>query len=254
MALVTFGLFSMTFRSSQPASAIRPAPHFAISQFVLRLLTTLTVALSLSFAPLIYSQDAADRADTNVQAHATDGAKLESETIAPKAPAIPEGPYKVRIETTKGSIFIELFPNEAPLSVGNFLQLVDSEFFNGTVFHRVIANFMIQAGGYDAKLTYKTPPRTVANESVNGLKNLRGTLAMARREHPDSADSQFFINMRDNPHLDPVGDRAGYSVFGKVIAGMETAERIELVDTGIQAGQAAVPEEPIEIISVTRLP
>ncbi len=181
-------------------------------------------------------------------------AKIESETISAKPPAIPAGPYKVRIETTKGSIVVELFPEEAPKSVSNFLQLVDSEFFNGTVFHRVIANFMIQAGGYDAKLTYKNPPRTVPNESANGLKNLRGTLAMARREDPDSADAQFFINMRDNAHLDPVAGRAGYTVFGKVIAGMATAERIELVDTKLQAGLHAAPEQPIEIISVTRLP
>lgn len=182
------------------------------------------------------------------------GAQIESETIKPKAAKPPTGPYKVRIETTLGIIDVQLFPTQAPLSVANFLQLVDDEFFNGTVFHRVIANFMIQTGGYDAKLTYRTPPRTVPNESSNGLKNLRGTLAMARRENPDSADSQFFINMRTNPHLDPVGGRAGYSVFGRVIAGMDVAERIELSDTSIQAGMAAVPEKPIEIISVTRLP
>lgn len=180
--------------------------------------------------------------------------KIESETIGPKTAPVPAGPYKVRIETTHGVIDVELFPKRAPLSVTNFLQLVDSKFFNGTVFHRVVANFMIQTGGYDAKLTYRTPPRTVPNESSNGLKNLRGTLAMARREHPDSADAQFFINMRDNGHLDPVAGRAGYSVFGKVIAGMDVADRIELSDTNIQAGMAAVPEQPIEIISATRLP
>ena len=180
--------------------------------------------------------------------------KIESETIKPKTAPLPAGPFKVRIDTTQGVIDVELFPKQAPLSVTNFLQLVDSEFFNGTVFHRVVANFMIQTGGYDAKLTYRTPPGTVPNESSNGLKNLRGTLAMARREHPDSADAQFFINMRDNRHLDPQAGRAGYSVFGRVIAGMDVAERIELSDTGIQAGMAAVPDHPIEIISTTRLP
>ncbi len=161
---------------------------------------------------------------------------------------------RVRIETSHGVIDVEVFNQAAPLSAANFLALVDDGFLNGTIFHRVVANFVIQAGGYDAKLRYRPPPGTVANESNNGLKNSRGTLAMARRGDPDSADSQFFINMRDNAHLDPVGERPGYTVFGKVIAGMATAERIELSDTHIQNGMAGVPEEPIEIISATRLP
>ena len=161
---------------------------------------------------------------------------------------------RVRIETSHGVIDVEVFNQAAPLSAANFMRLVDDGFFNGTIFHRVVANFVIQAGGYDAKLLYRTPPGTVANESNNGLLNSRGTLAMARRGDPDSADSQFFINMRDNAHLDPVGERPGYTVFGKVIAGMATAERIELSDTNIQNGMAGVPEEPIEIISATRLP
>ena len=163
-------------------------------------------------------------------------------------------PPKVKIETTKGTIVIEVFTAEAPLSAANFLKLVDEGFYDGLIFHRVVANFVVQTGGYNAKLTYRTPPGTVKNESGNGLKNARGTVAMARQTDPDSADAQFFINMRDNPHLDPVGDRAGYSVFGKVIAGMDAAERIELADTNIQAGMAGVPEHPIEIIAVTRLP
>jgi len=167
--------------------------------------------------------------------------------------AAPVNNPRVQIETTKGLIVVELFPDKAPLSVANFLKLVDDEFYTGLVFHRVVANFVVQAGGYDAKLTYRPPPATVANESANGLRNQRGTLAMARQQHPDSADAQFFINMRDNPHLDPVSGRAGYSVFGKVIAGMEAAERIELSDTSIQAGMAGVPENPIEIISVSRV-
>ena len=161
---------------------------------------------------------------------------------------------KVRIETTKGSIVVEVYPDKAPLSAANFLKLVEEGFYDGLVFHRVVANFVVQTGGYDAKLSYRAPPETVANESSNGLKNTRGTLAMARQSDPDSADAQFFINMSDSPHLDPVGDRAGYSVFGKVIAGMKVAERIELSDTSIQAGMAGVPVHPIEIISATRLP
>lgn len=161
---------------------------------------------------------------------------------------------KVKIETTKGTIVIEVFTTEAPLSAANFLKLVDEGFYDGLIFHRVVANFVVQTGGYNAALTYRPPPATVANESGNGIKNTRGTVAMARQTDPDSADAQFFINMRDNEHLDPEGDRAGYSVFGKVIAGMDAAERIEVSDTNIQAGMAGVPEHPIEIIAVTRLP
>ena len=161
---------------------------------------------------------------------------------------------QVRIETSAGNIDVELYPQQAPQSVANFLQLVDDNFYKGTVFHRVIANFVIQAGGYDAKLGYREPPRTVVNEAKNGLKNKRGWLAMARREDPDSADAQFFINMRTNPHLDAQAGRDGYTVFGRVIAGMEHAERIELADTGIRNGMAGVPLEAIEIISTSRLP
>ncbi|MEM7220650.1 MAG: peptidylprolyl isomerase [Pseudomonadota bacterium] len=160
---------------------------------------------------------------------------------------------QVRIETSVGNIDVELFPQQAPESVANFLQLVDDGFYKGTIFHRVIANFVIQTGGYDAKLAYREPPRTVINEAKNGLKNQRGWLAMARRDDPDSADAQFFINMRTNPHLDPGPGSAGYTVFGRVIAGMQHAERIELADTGIRNGMAGVPLEAVEIISTTQL-
>lgn len=237
------GLYSIsTLLSRLLRRATRALPTLAVFGLALTLTGTATLATN------------ADTSRFKGASGKSAPSLIESETIGPKTAPLPAGPYKVRIETTHGVIDVELFPKKAPLSVANFLQLVDSEFFNGTVFHRVVANFMIQTGGYDAKLSYRTPPRTVPNESRNGLKNRRGTLAMARREHPDSADSQFFINMRDNRHLDPVAGRAGYSVFGKVIAGMDVADRIELSDTNIQAGMAAVPEQPIEIISATRLP
>ncbi len=187
------------------------------------------------------------------QAAPAAGAATATPKGAPKPDYKAENP-RVRLETTKGAIIVEVFTRQAPLSAANFLKLVDEEFYNGLIFHRVVANFVIQVGGYVAKLSYRTPPGTVPNESSNGLLNLRGTLAMARQEDPDSADAQFFINMRDNPHLDPVGDRAGYSVFGRVVAGMEAAERIELSDTNIQAGMAGVPEHPIEVISASRMP
>jgi peptidyl-prolyl cis-trans isomerase A (cyclophilin A) len=138
--------------------------------------------------------------------------------------------------------------------VTNFLRLVDDGFYDGLIFHRVIANFMIQTGGYDAGMNEREPPGTVPNESFNGLRNRTGTLAMARLEDPDSADAQFFINVNDNAHLDAAPGVPGYTVFGRVIAGMDVVTDIELADTGIRAGMAAVPETPIVLERAERLP
>lgn len=172
---------------------------------------------------------------------------LSSESITPVRP-------QVRLTTTFGDIDLELFPSKAPATVSNFLALIDEGFYNGLIFHRVIANFMIQVGAYDQKFTYREGPQNVVNESYNGLRNDRGTIAMARAGHPDSANAQFFINMKDNEHLNALANRPGYSVFGRVIAGFKNAERIELVDTAIAHGMPAVPVTPIEIIKAVRLP
>jgi cyclophilin family peptidyl-prolyl cis-trans isomerase len=160
---------------------------------------------------------------------------------------------KVAIDTNFGTIEIQLMPNLAPRTVENFLALVDKQFYDGLVFHRVIANFMIQAGGYTADLQYKPATKTVPNESFNGVKNSRGTIAMARLNDPDSANSQFFINVTDNPNLDANGSKAGYTVFGKVSGGMEVVESIELVNTHLKRGMAAVPEEPVLIHTIKRI-
>ena len=160
---------------------------------------------------------------------------------------------RVAVVTDFGTIEIELMPNLAPRTVENFLALVDDKFYDGLVFHRVIANFMIQGGGYTPDLTYKPAPNKVPNESFNGVKNSRGTIAMARLSDPDSADTQFFINVRDNPHLDADGTKAGYTVFGRVSGGMEVVEKIELVNTHLKRGMAAVPEDPVVIVKVERI-
>jgi peptidyl-prolyl cis-trans isomerase A (cyclophilin A) len=160
---------------------------------------------------------------------------------------------RVAMETDFGTIEIELLEQLAPRTVSNFLQLVDDQFYDGLVFHRVIANFMIQGGGYTPDLTYKPGPGTVPNESFNGVRNTRGTIAMARLSDPDSADTQFFINVRDNPNLDADGNNAGYTVFGRVVSGMDVVDRIELVNTHLKRGMAAVPEDPVIIIKVARL-
>ncbi len=159
----------------------------------------------------------------------------------------------VRFSTTFGNIDIELYPDKAPLTVRNFLQLVDDGFYDGLVFHRVVANFVIQAGGYDANLNYREPPGTILNESKNGLPNRKGSIAMARLTDPDSASSQFFINTKHNPNLDATRGKPGYTVFGQVIAGMEVVAEIELVDTHLEGGMSGVPEKDVVISQATRL-
>jgi len=167
--------------------------------------------------------------------------------------SVAHGNPMVSIETNYGDIEIELLDKLAPLTVANFLELVDEEFYDGLVFHRVIANFMIQGGGYSPSLELKPRDKTVPNESFNGVRNRVGTVAMARLSDPDSADTQFFINVRDNPHLDASGGRAGYTVFGRVVAGMEVVHEIELVNTHLKRGMSAVPEEPVVIESIRRI-
>ena len=155
---------------------------------------------------------------------------------------------RVNLVTSEGVIQIELLPKFAPKHVANFLSLVEEKFYDGLVFHRVIPNFMIQTGGYDAQLNYKPRDGQVDNESFNGLRNKRYTVAMARLNDPDSADTQFFINVRDNPHLDPQQQEPGYTVFGRVVDGLDVIETIELTDTHLRMGMAAVPEQAIVIL------
>lgn len=164
-----------------------------------------------------------------------------------------EGNPRVRVETSVGSFTVELWPGEAPRTVESFLRYVDRDFYEGLVFHRVIPDFMIQTGGYEADLAYREPAGTVPNESVGGARNLRGTLAMARRRDPDSADAQFFVNVSDNAHLDADGTRPGYTVFGRVVAGMEIVDAISLVETGVRDGMRDVPLEPVTIVEVERV-
>lgn len=160
---------------------------------------------------------------------------------------------QVLINTNHGSFTLELYPRKAPETVKNFLALVADEFYTDVLFHRVIANFMVQTGGFDLDMAYKEAPRTVVNESFNGLRNRKGFIAMARTEDPDSADTQFFINVRDNTRLDAKPGKPGYAVFGRVIDGWRVVQSIELVDTGISHGMSAVPMEPIILESAERV-
>lgn len=158
----------------------------------------------------------------------------------------------VRFETSHGGFSVQLFPKEAPLTVANFLGYVDSGFFDGTIFHRIVPGFVIQGGGLSADFAQKQTSPPVRNEASNGLKNQRGTLSMARTNDPHSATSQFFVNLVDNAFLDPGRGGAGYAVFGCVTEGMDVIDRIAAVKTGSKAGHQDVPLTPIEVTSAKR--
>lgn len=160
---------------------------------------------------------------------------------------------RVALETSMGRIVIELFPEAAPLSVENFLRYVDSGHYEGVLFHRVIAGFMIQTGGYDYVLLEKETNAPVKNEAGNGLRNVRGAVALARTQDPDSATSQFFINVADNAFLDGDGPKTGYAVFGRVVEGMPVVDQIALVETATRNGMDNVPVKSVELLSVQRL-
>ena len=163
-------------------------------------------------------------------------------------------PVAVSMTTNLGEIVLELDPDRAPETVANFLRYVDEGFYNGTVFHRVINGFMIQGGGFTADLERKTTHDALRNEAKNGLKNVRGSIAMARTSAPHSATSQFFINHADNKNLDyPSFDGWGYAVFGRVTSGMETVDKIADVFTTTRNGMANVPEQAVVIESVKRI-
>ena len=173
-------------------------------------------------------------------------------TLAGASAAAADTPA-VRVNTSAGSFDIELYEKQAPHTVANFLQLVDDDFYDGLIFHRVLANFVIQAGGYDAQLNFREAPRTVVNESANGLRNRKTTLSMARLPDPDSADAQFFINVKDNRTLDAAPGKPGYTVFGAVTDGWDVVETIELADTASRDQLHDVPVEPVVIESMERI-
>lgn len=163
---------------------------------------------------------------------------------------------KVLMKTSKGDMTIELYEDKAPVTVQNFLSYVDEKFYDGTVFHRVIKGFMIQGGGLTADFQEKPSKPPIQNEAANGLKNERGTIAMARTPEIHSATCQFFINHVDNAflnHRDNTAQGFGYAVFGRVVAGMDIVDAIANVPTGTTKGYADAPREAITIISVRRI-
>ncbi len=166
-----------------------------------------------------------------------------------------ENTIEVIMKTTQGDITIELYPDKAPISVENFLSYVDEKFFDGTIFHRVISNFMIQGGGWTVDFTKKPTHDPIKNEATNGLSNEKYTLALGRTMDPHSAAAQFYINLKHNSHLDnqdTTDEGYGYCVFGKVISGQEVVDTIGNMRTMTKQGMQDVPRETVEIISVQR--
>ena len=157
----------------------------------------------------------------------------------------------ITIKTNHGDINVELFDEKAPITCENFRQYVSDGFFNDTIFHRVIPNFMIQGGGFDAAMNQKTTREPIKNEADNGEGNRRGTLAMARTADVDSATAQFFINLSDNDFLNHGGRDFGYAVFGEVTDGMDVVDAIAGVETGNHGPHGDVPTESVTIIEVT---
>ena len=186
------------------------------------------------------------------------GKQSSEEAEAPAKP-VAEAPQKIErnvvmilMKTSMGDITLELDKDKAPKTVENFLSYVEEGHYDGTIFHRVINGFMIQGGGFDESMTQKPAPRTVENEAANGLKNVAGSIAMARTPDPHSASAQFFINVKDNAFLDyPGQDGWGYCVFGKVVDGMDVVNAIKAVPTGNAGMHRDVPKEPVVITSVS---
>ena len=200
-------------------------------------------------------------AQTTAPAKPAAKAPAKAAPAKPKAaePAVSEADKtasKVLIKTNLGDMTVELYPDKAPKTVENFLAYVNGKFYDGTIFHRVIDNFMIQGGGFTRDLRQKPTRPAITNEAKNGLSNLRGTLAMARTGDPNSATAQFFINVVDNPRLDFTSEQNGatwgYTVFGKVTSGLDIVDKIKAVPTGAQGPfKSDVPTTPVVIEKIS---
>ena len=197
----------------------------------------MTVLVSAAIVPVAIAQEASS-----------------PETAQESSTEPPAAAPQVVLETSMGSITVELFPDKAPATVKNFLNYVEKGFYNGTVFHRVIPGFMIQGGGFNADMTKKKTDGPLLNEARPDVKNERGTLAMARTNDPHSATAQFFINSVDNEflnHTSKTGRGWGYAVFARVIEGMEVVDAISKVPTGVKNRMRDVPQEPVTINKAT---
>jgi cyclophilin family peptidyl-prolyl cis-trans isomerase len=215
-------------------------------------------SLAAEAAPAAAATPAANAAQAPAQppaASPADGAAAAAKApTKPAAPAAPAASPQVQVVTSMGSFTLELNAERAPLTVANFLKYVDQGQYSGTTFHRVIANFVIQGGGFDSNYKLKAAPAKVINESGNGLTNQRGTVGMARGQEPHSSDAQFYVNLYDNEALDPNKTRWGYAVFGKVVQGMEVVDKIGNVATGARSPfKEDAPLKPVVIERIERV-
>jgi cyclophilin family peptidyl-prolyl cis-trans isomerase len=210
---------------------------------------TKTLTLAVVLAGLVAARFLAGAA---VGDASTPPADNKADAPKPDAkPAVAKNPIVV-MNTTMGTVEMEIFADKAPISADNFLKYVDAGFYNGTIFHRVIPTFMIQGGGFTADMAEKPTRAPIKNEATNGLTNDLGTLAMARTNEVDSATAQFFINVQDNPFLNHTAASYGYAVFGKVVSGLDVVAKIKTVPTTIKNGMEDVPETPVVIKSIQR--
>jgi peptidyl-prolyl cis-trans isomerase A (cyclophilin A) len=185
-------------------------------------------------------------------------ALLACAVVLMASPALAQVAPQVKFATTAGDILVEVYPDKAPKTVENFLQYVKDKHYDGTIFHRVIPGFMIQGGGFDSKMAQKPTRAPVVHEgrealAKGGARNVVGTLAMARTPDPNSASAQFFINIQDNAFLDPTTQNPGYTVFGKVVSGMDVVDKIKAVPTTTVGPHANVPQAPVIINSATQV-
>jgi peptidyl-prolyl cis-trans isomerase A (cyclophilin A) len=212
--------------------------------------------ISAAFPTLNFAADAPPAASGTAAASSGAGAaaaKTQAKTDG-SAAVTPTGPAtQVRVVTSMGNFIIELNAERAPLTVPHFLKYVDQGHYTGTIFHRVIANFVIQGGGFDKDYKPTPAPTRVVNESGNGLTNVRGTVGMARGAEPHGSDVQFYVNLYDNEALDPNQTRWGYAVFGKVVQGMDVVDKIGNVATNTHGAFKDTPVEPVIIQRIERV-
>jgi peptidyl-prolyl cis-trans isomerase A (cyclophilin A) len=219
----------------------------------------LILSLGLIVATMISTSDAAEPpASTGAQSEAAQpaAAPATAKPAAAQPTATPAAANpQVLVVTSMGNFSIELNPERAPLTVAQFLKHVDQGYYSGTIFHRAIANFVIQGGGYDNSYKLKGNPVKVVNESGNGLSNQRGTVGLARPPEPHAGDVQFYVNLADNSALDPNQSRWGYAVFGKIVQGMDVVDRISTVPTGAKGPfKDDAPLQPVTIERIERVP
>jgi peptidyl-prolyl cis-trans isomerase A (cyclophilin A)/peptidyl-prolyl cis-trans isomerase B (cyclophilin B) len=220
-----------------------------------QLLLLIGMISSIGLAPGFAAETTPAGAAPAAAATTAESPKTLPKATSLAAPAAPAAATQILVVTSLGKFTVELNAERAPLTVAHFLKYVDQGHYTGTIFHRVVANFVIQGGGFDSAYKLVPAPAKVVNESGNGLTNQRGTVGMARSQDPHGSDAQFYVNLYDNEALDPNKTRWGYAVFGKVIQGMDVVDKIGNVATGARGiFKEDAPLQPVVIERIERVP